>query len=174
MTADIQPVLERVYDITGVKPVVGFERNNGGGSEMERLRVMNREQKYELFVMPQIGKEQDGTSAPQSTKKLGYDTNIATRPTLVGDLQQAINGKLFAIYNSATIGEMFSFVKNRFGKAEASSGAHDDLLMSLAIAIQMYHTVTPPTRRKTLSNASMQMVARQLPDDNLFNDSGFY
>ncbi len=174
MTADVQPVLERIYDITSVKPVVGFERNNGGGSEMERLRVMNRERKYDLFVMPQIGKDQEGTDAPQTTKKLGYDTNVASRPTLVGDLKEAIDSRLFVIYDSATIGEMFTFIKNRNGKAEASTGAHDDLLLAFAVAIQIYKNVTPPGRRKTMDNVNVQTIARQLPNDSLFDDSGFY
>ena len=41
MTNSLYPVLEKIYDITGVKPIVAYERNAGGTFEMDRLASMN-------------------------------------------------------------------------------------------------------------------------------------
>lgn len=133
MTTDIYPILGNIYKQTGIPPTVAFERQNGGGSEMERLHVLNREMKYEIFLMPQIGHEES-----KSSGKLGWDTNTATRPIILGDLKNCINGKGLLIYDKLTIRQLFDFIVNKNGKPEASSGKHDDAVMSLAIAWQLF------------------------------------
>ena len=55
MTNELYPVLEKIYDITGNKPVVAYERNAGGVFEMDRLASMNRLGKFTIFKMPNIG-----------------------------------------------------------------------------------------------------------------------
>jgi hypothetical protein len=138
MTANIFPILEKIYDLTGVAPVVAFESNNGGSSEMERLATLNRLNKYRLYVMRSVGMvEQNPTS------KYGYNTNTATRPILLGDWKQAIDGHLVNIYDKETIREHLSFIINPSGKAEAEVGAHDDLIFAHAIAWQLFQTETP-------------------------------
>jgi len=42
---------------------------------------------------------------------------------------------------------MYSFIINKQGKAEAETSAHDDLVMSLAIAWQLYQTENPTTNQ---------------------------
>jgi hypothetical protein len=87
-------------------------------------------------------------SALKQNNKLGHDTNSATRPTMLAHLKDAIDNMLINIYDKMTIEEMFSFVvKLTPGgnwKAEAEVGAHDDLIMSLAGAWQMYQTEDRP------------------------------
>src|SRR3990167_8566866 len=56
MTNALFPVLEKIYDITGIKPVVAYERNNGGVFELERLAGLNRSGKFDIFKMPNSGK----------------------------------------------------------------------------------------------------------------------
>lgn len=138
MTRDVFPILEKIHDMTGVRPTVGFETANGGVSEMDTLNVLNKSGKYDLFKMPTMGK----TDTPES-KTLGYVTSGGTRPVLVGDLKDAIDSKAIRIYDKPTINEFYSFIKNKVGKPEAESGMHDDLVMSLAIAWQMYQICTP-------------------------------
>lgn len=153
MTSDVIPVLERIFDTTGVKPIVCFERNNGGASEMERLSVLNRLGKYQIYKMREIGVQN-----PQHTDKLGYTTNTATRPMMLGDLKNAIDNHLLNIYDPTTINEMFAFIINDQGKPEAEVGAHDDLIMSLAIAWQLYQTENKP-----LTEHTVRRIINELP-----------
>lgn len=136
-TAEIFPILEKIHDVTGVNPVIGLERNNGGASEMERLRVLNRFQKFDLFVMPDIGKTEE-----QDTKLLGWNTSSLTRPILVGDTKNIIDVNGIAVYDKETIQQLFWFIINRQGKPEAMKGKHDDCVIALGVAIQMYQICT--------------------------------
>jgi hypothetical protein len=63
-------------------------------------------------------------------------------------LKEAIDNRLIRIYDKPTITEMFSFIISQTSsswKAQAEQGAHDDLIMALAIAWQLYQTEHPPT-----------------------------
>lgn len=141
MTNTLYPALEKIYDITGVKPVVAYERNAGGTFEIDRLGQMNRLGKYTLFRMPTMA--QVNVSEPT---KYGWDTNTATRPAMLSQLKEAIDNKLLTVYDKITIEEMYSFIVNRTTatvKAQAELGCHDDLVMSLAIAWQLYQQCEP-------------------------------
>jgi hypothetical protein len=147
MTNTIYPVLEKIFDITGNKPVVAYERNAGGVFEMDRLASMNRTSKFMVFEMPNVGNVN-----PTEPSKLGWDTNTATRPAMLSQLKEAIDNKLLRIYDKPTIEELYSFVvvqTTATAKAQAEAGMHDDLVMSLAIAWQLYQLAefasnTPP------------------------------
>ena len=156
MTPLIHQELERIYDITHVKPVVCFERNNGGVSELERLATLNRQGKYTIY------RQKTG-----QTPKLGWDTNSATRPVMLSQLKEAIDATLITLYDRPTINELFSFVvvqTSSSWKAQAESGAHDDLIMSLAGVWQMYQTETP----EVIHNQALYR------HESMFDKDGFY
>lgn len=135
MTSELYPVLEKICDITGSKPLVAYERNNGGVFEMERLAALNRLSKYEIFKMPRVGNVEVG-----ETERLGWDTNTASRPAMLDALKKHIDGRLIQIYDIPTINELFSFIvvqTSTARKAQAEKNAHDDLVMSLAIALKL-------------------------------------
>jgi hypothetical protein len=141
MTNTLFPVLERIYDLTGVKPVIAYERNAGGTFEIERLASMNRLSKYTMFKMPTMGQVN-----PSDPVRYGWDTNTATRPAMLSQLKEAIDNKLLTLYDKITIEEMYSFIVSRTSvsvKAQAEQGCHDDLVMSLAIAWQLYQQCEP-------------------------------
>lgn len=148
MTPLIHNELERIYDETKVKPVVAFERNNGGTAEIERLAALNRLGKYRIY------QEKMGVGSVDTTKdsvRLGFTTNSATRPTMLSMLKEAIDSKLLRIYDKPTINEMFSFIISQTSsswKAQAEQGAHDDLIMALAGAWQLYQTESPQILKK--------------------------
>lgn len=147
-TVSLATTLERIYDVTGIKPVVAIERNNGGVFELDRLAALNRLDKYIIFVMPQAGNVDN-----QQTKLLGWSTNTATRPQMLQDLKNGIDNSLIGLYDEATITELFSFIivtSNSSMKAQAESGAHDDLIMALAIAWQLYQLCDVPTDDATM------------------------
>lgn len=140
MTPVLHLELEKIYDQTGVRPVVAYERQNGGVAEIERLATLNRNGKYRIY------QQKTGIATINSTQnnaKLGWDTNSATRPQMLSALKEAVDGLLLRIHDKPTINEMFSFVivqTSSSWKAQAEAGAHDDLVMSLAIAYQLYQT----------------------------------
>ncbi len=169
-TADFIPklsrVLESIFDKTGIKPVVALERQNGGAFLMDRLAGINYKGKYEIFHMPNFGKEENAESVI-----LGWDTNTATRPRMLADLKDAIDKRVITVYDKATIAEMFSFIivqTSSAWKAQAEKNSHDDLIMPLAIVWQMYQICDVPTQ-------NVEDVIDQLPkEDDLFDDDGNY
>jgi hypothetical protein len=163
MTPILFNELERIYDITHIPPVIAYERNNGGVFEMERLAALNRLNKYRVFVMPTYG----SIDNPQA-RKLGFDTNTATRPKMLADLKEAIDKRLIKLYDKRTINEMFSFIvvqTSTAWKAQAEKGANDDLVMALAIAWQLQQSEKEPT----------EGIDELLPDDTkMFSEDGYY
>lgn len=131
--------LTRIHKETGITPIVAFERNNGGGAEMDRLARLNRYGDYRIYTMKTL----DPLGRLIDTGKLGWDTNLATRPKMLQELKEAIEGRMLHLYHKQTVNEMFSFIISPTGKAEAEQGAHDDLVMSLAGAWQLYQTEQP-------------------------------
>ena len=128
MTPLIHEALEWLYSRTGVEPVVAFERQMGGVSAMSQLQTLNRNGHYRLYQRRKLGT----IDGEVMTDVIGWDTNPQTRPQMLGDLKQAIDNKLIQIYDKK-------------GRAEAAANCHDDAVMSLAIAWQMYQTENPPT-----------------------------
>jgi hypothetical protein len=149
LASDMTPVLhaelERIYDITGVRPVVSYERNNGGIPELERLKSLNRDGKYRIYTQYKGVGTVDGLEADS---KMGHDTNSVTRPAMLGALKDAIDNRLIILYDKLTVQELFSFVvkltPSGTWKAEAESGAHDDLIMSLAGVWQLRQSERKP------------------------------
>ena len=139
MTPILFAELERIYDIADIPPLIAYERNNGGVFEMERLAALNKMNKYTIFTMPTYG----SIDNPEA-KKLGWDTNTATRPKMLADLKEAIDKRLIRLYDKATVSELFSFIvvqTSTAWKAQAEKGANDDLVMALAIAWQLQQSV---------------------------------
>lgn len=151
MTPALHEELERIYDITGVQPVVAYERNNGGTFELDRLAALNKRGKYRIYRMkPPAGTKNKRADTP----KLGWDTNSATRPAMLSDIKQAIDNGVPVIYDRPTINEMFSFVEvqtTMSWRAQAETGAHDDLIMSLAGVWQLYQTERPLKTNRNLT-----------------------
>ena len=135
MTNAIFPVLEFLSDLTGMRPVVAFERQQGGASEMQRLEALNRMKKYKVFVMPKIGEAKS-----DDTLKLGWDTTLLTRPIMLGDWYAAYKERIIKIYDEETIKQHRTFIINeRTGKPEAARSMHDDAVMSCAIGWQLFN-----------------------------------
>ena len=165
MTNEVFPILEKIYDVTQVKPVIAYERANGGVFEMERLATMNRLGKCELFMMPTVGRQ----DAPEA-KRYGWDTNTATRPAMLSQLKEAIDGKVLTLYDKPTVEEMYSFVVTQTSsswKAQHEVGSHDDLVMALAISWQLYQMCNAEVLKARIEDYDF-------PDQRLFKKGGFY
>jgi hypothetical protein len=141
MTPVLALELERIHRETGVRPVVAYETNNGGVFELQRLATLNRNGHW---IMYQQKSNVGTTEVTENNIKYGFSTNSATRPAMLQILKEAIDNQLINIYDKPTINEMFSFIVKPNGRPEAEQSSHDDLVMSLAIAWQMYQTENPP------------------------------
>lgn len=142
MTNELVPCLEKIYEQTGNPPVVAYETNNGGIFEIDRLNALNRKQAYTIYLQKHFG---DINTQDQPEHKMGWTTNVATRPKMLGDLKEAVDNHVLTIYDKATIGEMYSFIvaqTNSSWKAQAEKHAHDDLIFAAAIAWQLKQTET--------------------------------
>ncbi|RLJ01422.1 MAG: hypothetical protein DRP08_05525 [Candidatus Aenigmatarchaeota archaeon] len=127
-TPKIKMMLDKVKEKTGIRPVVAYERNNGGVFEMERLLRMNKDDKYRGYEMMEYG-----TNKGRIPFKIGWETNGATRPKMLADFKEAIDNKLLRIYDQQTIDELYGFIivqmKTRW-KATADFGKHDDCFIA--------------------------------------------
>jgi len=139
LTPLLPAVLRTIFKETGVRPMVAYETNNGGGFEFERLGRMNRLDEWRMYTQKVL----DSRGNLVDSGKLGYSTNSATRPKMLADLKDAIEGRLLHIYDEDTVNEMFSFIVKPSGRAEAEENAHDDLVMALAGVWQLYQTEKP-------------------------------
>lgn len=110
--------------------IIGVERNNHGHS------VLNTLHNYECYPNLYYHTEYDASTQKES-QVLGFPTNPKTRPIMISDLQSAVREKWLAVYDLDTLGEMFTFIINEQGKAEAQEGCHDDLVLALAISLQI-------------------------------------
>ena len=71
------------------------------------------------------------------TSKVGWNTNAKTKQIMVSDLRQAVDTDLIVFQDAATLEEMGYYQMSDDGKYDAAAGYHDDLVMSIALAIQM-------------------------------------
>ena len=96
--------------------------------ELERLRYKNQ------YVRETFD---DFTHHPRRT--FGFRTDTKTRPVIIAELIKAARDDISLISDQDTLTEMLTFVRNEDYRPEAEAGAHDDCVMSLAIA----HHVRP-------------------------------
>lgn len=75
-------------------------------------------------------------------KAYGFQTTRLTRPIIIAALVEIAREHIELINDRRTLEEMLTFVRNEKGRPEAQNGAHDDLIMGLAIA----HYIRPQQR----------------------------
>lgn len=168
MTQDLFPILEKISDVTQVPPVICLERNNGGQSEMQRLYDLNVKNKYRCFVMPVWGNVGAGT---EETELLGWNTDRATRPKMLGEWKSVFEKHLFKIYDEETISQHKAFIIKTSGgvsKAQAAAHRHDDAVMSSAGAYQLFQICKPEKSNihGAIGNTPTPTWVNQLPSWN--------
>lgn len=93
-------------------------------------------------------REVQDTIVHDVVERFGFKTTALTRPMIVSQLQEIAREHIEKIVDRETLQEMLSFIRNKNGRAEASEGTHDDLVMALAIAYEALHQLpTNFTRR---------------------------
>ncbi|WP_211749917.1 PBSX family phage terminase large subunit [Paenibacillus sp. Marseille-Q4541] len=78
-------------------------------------------------------REREDTFTGSVTKAYGFKTDKLTRPSAIAELVTVARENIHLINDMDTLNEMLTFVRNEKGRPEAKEGAHDDLVMALAI-----------------------------------------
>ena len=81
--------------------------------------------------------------------RFGFKTTALTRPLIINQLVEIVREHIERINDRETLQEMLSFIRNPKGRAEASPGTHDDLVMALAIGYEALHQLPSGKRTKT-------------------------
>jgi hypothetical protein len=71
----------------------------------------------------------------QISQKLGWETNMSTKPLLCDYTSACLNADLLVIRSESLIDEMFGFIRNQSGSGEAESGRNDDRIMAFMIGV---------------------------------------
>lgn len=87
-----------------------------------------------LSYKKQYVRDREDTYTGKNIKAYGFKTTGVTRPLILAQLQSIINDHIELINDKETLEEMLTFVRNEKGRPEAQIGAHDDLVMALAIS----------------------------------------
>lgn len=109
---------------------IAVENNNHG---LTTLKSILNEDYYNLFYTKSYDKVNDTI-----TKKLGWSTNVRTKPLAIDKLAEYIREKFFGMWDIEIIEELYSYVIDDKGKTNAQEGKHDDCVMALAIALQAF------------------------------------
>jgi hypothetical protein len=74
----------------------------------------------------------------QFTTKLGFTTSVKSKPLIINKLRDALAANDIKVNDPDTLDEARTFVITDTGKYEADSSAHDDTIISLALALHVH------------------------------------
>lgn len=93
-------------------------------------------------------------------KKIGFHTNMATKPMVISTLVKVIRETLYVERDERCLDEYLTYEKvgSKYG---AISGKHDDLLMTRAIGLHIcYNEMELPTEKKRIHNTNIPRAGR--------------
>ena len=137
--ADVSFALACVYNGALLAPEI---TGGWGFALVRRLQKLLREwagpakAKPKLYTRPLLGRISD-----KFTDNLGWDTNQKTRANALSLLEEGIRDGSIRVHGLRTLAELAAFAfpeykgTGEYGKPQARKGAHDDLVMPLAIAV---------------------------------------
>lgn len=136
--------------------LLGVENNNHGlttCTELLRHRYTN------LYFTTSLG-----TATQKAGKKVGWSTTVATKPILIDDLAKALHQRRIAVWDSSTLAELKTYVREPDGRTMHGS-PHDDRVISLGLAVQMLGQTFAPEYAPTSNDFwTMDWWARQLDE----------
>jgi hypothetical protein len=111
--------------------LLGVEINNHGLAVVQRLR--------DLFYTNLYRREKGiDERFEESTSKLGWKTDMRTKPLAIDYLAEAIREGYIIDHDVVFIEEAQAYEKDDAGRTNAPEGDHDDTVMAKAIALQMF------------------------------------
>ena len=114
------------------------------------------ERKLEEWGYPKlyIREKPDDMRRELDEKKLGWRTDLRTRPLILANLHTVVNQNPEMLVSRDLLSEMLTFIRNDEMRPEAAAGEHDDLVMAAAIA----HYVRPQQEFAAEEEAVAQTV----------------
>ncbi len=109
---------------------IGIESNNHG---LTTLKAIVNKEYWNVYYQKNYDKIADVI-----TKKLGWNTNKRTKPLMINKLAEFIREMYLGIHWDTLISELFTYVIEDDGITNAQQGSHDDTVMALAIALQLF------------------------------------
>ena len=100
--------------------------------------------------------------------EIGWRTDKASKPVMIADLASDVRDHTLGIPSQETIDEMYKYVRNERGQTQAQEGAHDDRVISLALALQG-HLDAP----KMFRSSRKRMQRRRKPERTATDASSF-
>ena len=89
-----------------------------------------------------IREKTDDVTRELNIKKFGWRTDLRTRPLILANLYTVMKQTPEVVNSKELLNEMLTFIRNEDMRPEAAPGAHDDLIISAAIA----HFIRPQQR----------------------------
>lgn len=111
--------------------LIGPEINNHGLTTVQRLRDVG----YDNIYRRELGIDE---RYEEYTSKLGWRTDVRTKPLMVDGLSEAISTGQLIDYDKIFIRECMTYVRDNRGRTNAQVGQHDDTVVSVAIALQLF------------------------------------
>jgi hypothetical protein len=93
---------------------------------------------------------------------IGFQVTARNRDSILAELEEAIRTDLIKVNSSRTVDELFTFVITENGRVEAEKNCHDDLVMSMALAVHAYRNLLDTTPMEFISNKET-LEQRPLP-----------
>ena len=98
------------------------------------------------------------------TNKLGWETNMSTRPLLCDYASACVNADILVIRSKGLADEMMSFIKRPSTGGEADAGCHDDRVMAWMITIFcLAHSFQSSSMLKELGLFTDPIVTEEKP-----------
>ncbi|MFB3915147.1 MAG: terminase [Terriglobales bacterium] len=121
--------------------LVAVERNNHGHAVLAHLTAVEQ---YENVY--------------QQNGQPGWLTSAATRPRMIENFAAVLAANANLFYSSRLLQECRTFIRHEDGSASASSGAHDDCVMAIALALAVRSEMAGHVpRRSALQLASLDL-----------------
>ena len=97
--------------------------------QLENMRYVNL---YKQTKIANISNEEG--------ERLGFRTTLQSKATIIGNLKSSIDDEDIWIPSAHIIQELKDYIATDTGRTEAAPGCHDDLVMSLAIGLEVLRT----------------------------------
>ena len=108
------------------------ESNSIGNTTLDRLRQMDY---INLYYETKVA-----LMKTESTEKLGFRTTATSKPRIIGFLKRAVEDLDISVPSIEAIQELMDYVQTDSGKTEALPGCHDDIVMAMAISMEVLRT----------------------------------
>lgn len=132
--------------------LIAPERNNTGKATLVKLRELYTN----IFKYKRTDEETD-----RETEKLGWETNLSSKPKMMYDFKTAVNNRLVDIPDTELLTECRTYDKEdlRVSHATEKTTRHWDILIAAAIGYQMRLEVSGTIgESKTIVNSSQNDI----------------